>query len=119
MERLTRSETTQGPSDRFSGEVYVDAIASGHGENRFSIGLVHFMPGARTAWHSHELGQTLYVMEGEGRIQREGGELESLRPGDRVFAPAGERHWHGATEDRLMVHMAISEGETSWFDHVE
>ena len=105
---ITRSsiETMKGPADWFTGDVYVDTIASPSPPARVAAALVHFTPGARTAWHTHPLGQTIFVTEGVGACQREGGPVETIRPGDRVFFEPGENHWHGAAPDRFMVHVA-------------
>jgi quercetin dioxygenase-like cupin family protein len=107
--KITRSsgETAKGPADWFTGEVYIDTVAEPSGRYRLAAANVHFTPGARTAWHTHPLGQTIFVTEGVGRCQREGGPVEELRPGDRVFFEPGENHWHGAAPDRFMVHTAI------------
>lgn len=103
--------TQKGPADWFTGAVYIDAVAAPPQPARAGAGLVHFTPGARTAWHIHPLGQTIYVLEGVGRCQREGGAVETIRPGDRVFFEPGENHWHGAAPDRFMVHIAIQEAD--------
>lgn len=123
--RITRSslETSQGPADWFTGSVYLDTIATASEPSRAAAALVHFAPGARTAWHTHPYGQTLYVTEGIGRCQREGGPVEEIRPGDRVYFEPGENHWHGAAPNRLMVHIAIQEVDESgspvnWGEHV-
>jgi quercetin dioxygenase-like cupin family protein len=123
--QITRSsiDTTQGPSDWFSGAVYIDAVAAPSGSSRVSAACVHFTPGARTAWHTHPNGQTIFVLEGVGHAQRRGGEIEVIRPGDRVFFEPGEEHWHGASATRFMTHIAMlqvdDEGNTSnWLDHV-
>lgn len=123
--QLTRSslETNQGPSDWFTGSVYLDTIAVAADPSRAAASLVHFTPGARTAWHTHPYGQTLYVTEGIGRCQREGGPVEEIRPGDRVYFEPGENHWHGAAPNRFMVHIAIQEVDdtgspVSWGEHV-
>jgi quercetin dioxygenase-like cupin family protein len=123
--KVTRSsiETQKGPADWFTGDVYIDAVATPDEMHRAASALVHFMPGARTAWHTHPFGQTIFVVEGVGRCQREGGEIEEIRPGDRVFFEPGENHWHGAAPDRLMVHIAIQEADdsgspVSWGQHV-
>ena len=89
-------DTRQGPADWFTGDVYIDTVASPVAASRLAAALVHFTPGARTAWHTHPLGQTIFVTEGVGRCQREGGPIEVIRPGDRVFFEPGENHWHGA-----------------------
>lgn len=118
MELGRKPPTIKGPPDWFTGSVFIDSIAQAHGASPASVAHVHFTPGARTAWHSHSLGQSLYVTEGEGRIQTRGEAIVALRPGDTVFAPAGEWHWHGAAPDHFMTHLAMSEGEAEWGDHV-
>jgi quercetin dioxygenase-like cupin family protein len=115
--------TTTGPADWFTGSVYVDAIASAAPPSRTAAALVHFTPGARTAWHTHPYGQTIFVTEGVGRCQRRGGPVEAIRPGDRVFFEPGEDHWHGAAPDRFMAHLAIQEVDdtgtaVAWGAHV-
>jgi len=123
--QITRSslDTTKGPADWFTGDVYIDALAAPAGTSTFAAALVHFTPGARTAWHTHPHGQTIFVTEGVGLCQRDGGPVELIRPGDRVFFEPGERHWHGATPSRLMVHVAIHQMDesgtsVSWERHV-
>src|SRR5689334_16808947 len=123
--QITRSslDTNPGPADWFTGNVYIDTVAAPTPPSRHAAALVHFTPGARTAWHTHPLGQTIFVTEGVGRCQREGGPVEVIRPGDRVFFEAGERHWHGAAADRFMVHIAIQQVDESgspvtWGEHV-
>ena len=122
---ITRSSvaTMAGPSEWFTGGVYVDAVAVPSGASRLSASSVHFTPGARTAWHTHPNGQTIYVLEGIGRAQRRGGPLEVIRPGDRVFFEPGEEHWHGAAPDRFMTHLAMldvdDDGKSAdWGEHV-
>jgi len=107
--KITRSgvETAKGPADWFTGDVYIDAVAAPDGDSRVSASAVHFTPGARTHWHTHPHGQTIYVLEGVGRCQRRGGDVEEIRPGDRVFFEPGEEHWHGAASDRFMLHIAM------------
>jgi quercetin dioxygenase-like cupin family protein len=112
-----------GPSEWFTGTVYLDEIAVPSPPARTAAACVHFTPGARTAWHTHPFGQTLWVIEGIGRCQREGGPVEEIRPGDRVFIEPGENHWHGAAPDRFMAHIAIHEADESgnpvnWGRHV-
>ncbi|MGH3744762.1 MAG: (R)-mandelonitrile lyase [Mycobacteriales bacterium] len=111
--QITRSSiaTQRGPADWFTGDVYIDALAAPSGTSTFASALVHFMPGARTAWHTHPHGQTIFVTEGVGLCQREGDPVEVIRPGDRVFFEPGENHWHGAAPDRLMVHVAIHQSD--------
>ena len=113
--QITRSsvETSRGPADWFTGAVYLDAIAAPSPPARVAAANVHFTPGARTHWHTHPLGQTIFVTEGVGRCQRDGGPVQEIRPGDRVFFEAGENHWHGAAPTRLMVHLAIQETDES------
>jgi quercetin dioxygenase-like cupin family protein len=108
---ITRSsiETVKGPADWFTGDVYIDAVAAASAPARVQANLVHFTPAARTAWHTHPLGQTIYVTEGVGVCQRRGGPAETIRPGDRVFFEPGEEHWHGAAPSRFMVHLALNE----------
>jgi quercetin dioxygenase-like cupin family protein len=123
--QITRSsiDTVKGPADWFTGEVYIDAVAAAAAPARVQANLVHFTPGARTAWHTHPLGQTIYVTEGIGLCQRRGGSVELIRPGDRVFFEPGEEHWHGATATRFMVHLALNEVDDEhvaahWGEHV-
>jgi len=122
---VTRSSlaTGKGPADAFTGDVYLDAIAVPAGSSTFSAFAVHFTPGAHTAWHKHPHGQTIFVTEGVGLCQCEGGPVEVIRPGDRVFFEPGESHWHGATESRFMVHIAMQQADESgssvvWGRHV-
>ena len=116
-------ETNTGPGEWFTGAVYLDPIAVPADSSRLSATSVHFTPGARTAWHIHPHGQTIYVVEGVGHAQRRGGPIEVIRPGDRVFFEPGEHHWHGAAPTRFMTHLAMLEvGEdglpATWGDHV-
>jgi quercetin dioxygenase-like cupin family protein len=122
---ITRNsaETGHGPADWFTGAVYIDAVATPSETSRLSASSVHFTPGARTAWHTHPNGQTIYVLEGIGRAQRRGGPIEVIRPGDRVFFEPGEVHWHGAAPNRFMTHLAMldvdDEGTSAtWGEHV-
>ena len=109
-----------GPADYFTGQVRVDAPFSGSGG--LSAATVTFEPGARTAWHTHPLGQTLIVTAGCGRVQVEGRPAEEIRPGDMVWIAPGERHWHGAAPTTAMTHIAIVEtldgGSSTWMEHV-
>ena len=123
--QITRSSiaTMAGPGEWFTGNVYVDTVTVPTGPSRAAAAQVHFTPGARTAWHTHPFGQTIFVTEGVGRCQRRGGPIEEIRPGDRVFFEPGEDHWHGAAPDRFMTHLAIQEvdetGSTvTWGTHV-
>lgn len=122
---ITRSgiDTNRGPSEWFTGDVYIDAIAAPSGPSRASAAAVHFTPGARTAWHTHPNGQTIFVLEGVGRCSRRGGPVEEIRPGDRVFFEPGEEHWHGAGPNRFMLHVAIQQVDdegnaATWLEHV-
>jgi quercetin dioxygenase-like cupin family protein len=115
--------TAAGPEEWFTGSVYIDAVAAPSDAAQVSASSVHFTPGARTAWHTHPNGQTIWVTEGVGLCQRRGGLIEVIQPGDRVFFEPGEEHWHGATPTRLMTHIAIvqvdDQGNTAtWGDHV-
>ena len=123
--QITRNslDTNPGPSDWFTGSVYIDTIAAPGDEWSIGASAVHFTPGARTAWHSHPHGQTIWVTEGVGLCQRESGAIEVIRPGDRVFFEPGENHWHGAAPTRLMTHVAIQQADAegtvvSWSRHV-
>ena len=123
--QITRSggDTGQGPSDWFTGAVYIDTIAVPADSSRLSAAAVHFTPGARTAWHKHPHGQTIWVFEGVGRCQRRGGPVEAIRPGDRVFFEPGEEHWHGAAPNRFMAHLALQQVDdegsaATWGEHV-
>ena len=123
--QITRNggESVQGPSEWFTGAVYLDAVARPSGASRLNASSVHFTPGARTAWHTHPNGQTLFVTEGIGRAQRRGGPVEVIRPGDSVVFEPGEEHWHGAAPDRFMTHLAMLEVDdegtsATWGEHV-
>jgi quercetin dioxygenase-like cupin family protein len=123
--QLTRNaiKTAPGPKDWFTGTVFIDAVAAPSGPSRVSASSVHFTPGARTAWHTHPNGQTIYVLEGIGLAQGRGGPIEVIRPGDRVFFAPREEHWHGASATRFMTHIAMLDvddaGNTaSWGPHV-
>jgi quercetin dioxygenase-like cupin family protein len=123
--QITRNsiETAPGPSDWFTGTVYIDAVATPSVPSRLAASNVHFTPGARTVWHTHPNGQTIYVTEGIGLCQRRNGPIEVIRPGDRVFFEAGEDHWHGAAPDRFMTHLALHQVDeqgsaVNWGEHV-
>jgi quercetin dioxygenase-like cupin family protein len=121
--RNNNSETANGPNDWFTGAVYIDTIAAPSDESALGAAAVHFTPGTRTAWHTHPLGQTIWVTEGVGLCQREGDPIEVIRPGDRVFFEPGENHWHGAAPTRLMTHVAMQLAEetgsaVTWGRHV-
>jgi quercetin dioxygenase-like cupin family protein len=123
--QLTKNsiETMPAPSEWFAGSVYIDSVATPSGESRLHASSVHFAPGARTAWHTHPNGQTIYVTEGIGLAQRRDGPIEVIRPGDRVFFEPGEDHWHGAANNRFMTHLALLEVDdegnlADWGGHV-
>jgi quercetin dioxygenase-like cupin family protein len=111
--QITRNDldTNHGPSDWFTGAVYIDTVAVPNGGSPIGAASVHFTPGARTAWHTHPHGQTIWVTEGVGLCQREGGPIEVIRPGDRVFFEPAENHWHGAAPTRFMTHAAIQQAD--------
>ena len=123
--QITRNgiDTNRGPSDWFAGAVYIDQVAAPEGSSRVQASSVHFTPGARTAWHTHPNGQTIYVTEGIGLAQHRGGPVEVIRPGDRVFFEPGEEHWHGAAPNRFMAHIAMVQVDddghpAAWGEHV-
>ena len=123
--KITRNvnETGRGPADWFTGEVYIDTIATPSDSSPVGAASVHFTPGARTAWHTHPHGQTICVTEGVGLCQHEGGPIEVIRPGDRVYFEPDENHWHGAAPTRFMTHTAIQQADesgssVSWGRHV-
>lgn len=99
----------RGPSDWFTGSVRIDPLFAANEARRGAAATVTFEPGARTAWHTHPLGQTLIVVSGLGRVQREGGPIQEIRPGDVVWFEPGEKHWHGAGPTTAMSHIAIQE----------
>ena len=117
------AETATGPSESFTGDVYIDTIATPSGPSRLNVSSVHFTPGARTAWHAHPNGQTIYVTEGVCLAQGRGAGIQVLRPGDRAFFEPGEDHWHGATPARFMTHLSMVEVDdkgraATWGDQV-
>src|SRR5579884_3338684 len=102
--QITRNslDTGRGPADWFTGIVFIDTIAAPSAASQLGAASVHFTPSARTAWHTHPKGQTIWVTEGVGLSQRRGGPIAVIRPGDRVFFEPGEEHWHGAAPNRFM-----------------
>lgn len=114
--------STKGPADWFTGTVRIDPIFDRSDPARVSSANVTFEPGARTAWHTHPLGQSLIVTAGCGWVGRWGGAVEEVRPGDVVWFPPGEKHWHGATPSTAMSHIAIQEKldgkAVQWMEHV-
>ncbi len=123
--QIIRNESrasTRGPADWFTGSVRIDPLVSTPEPARVSGACVTFEPGARTAWHTHPLGQSLIVLSGLGWVQREGSPKEEIRPGDVVWFDPGEKHWHGATDKAAMTHIAIQERldgkAVEWLEHV-
>lgn len=110
IKRSGSQASAAGPAEYFTGTVRIDARFAGSDGARVGGATVTFEPGARTAWHTHPLGQTLLVLSGLGRAQREGGPIEEIRPGDIVWFAPGEKHWHGASPMAAMSHVAIAEG---------
>jgi len=109
IKRNGSQSSVPGPAEYFTGTVRIDQPFQDTDPARVSGAIVTFEPGARTAWHTHPLGQTLIVTFGTGWTQREGGPVEEIRPGDVIWIPAGEKHWHGATPTTAMSHIAIAE----------
>ncbi|MFJ1807822.1 MULTISPECIES: cupin domain-containing protein [unclassified Streptomyces] len=119
MELLKRPPTTKLPAEWFTGDAYADVIHRGEDPSRMRANLVRFTPGARTAWHSHALGQTLHIVEGIALVQSRGGDILEAHPGDVIHTPPGEEHWHGAARNQFMVHLALWEtDDTTWLEHV-
>ena len=125
MEIPAKPPTAKGPAGWFTGDVFLDAIVRGEEPSRVRVNAVRFTPGARTAWHSHAVGQTLHVTDGRGLVQSRGGEVTEIGPGDTIYTPPGEWHWHGAAPDHFMSHLAMWEApapdtqpESEWGDLV-
>jgi 4-carboxymuconolactone decarboxylase len=122
IQRQDERPPVTGPASNFTGTVRVASMFQAESPARVGGGVVTFEPGARTAWHRHPLGQTLIVTAGCGWVQQEGGPVQEIRPGDVVWLPPGVRHWHGATPDSAMSHVAIAEAQdgtsTTWMEHV-
>lgn len=120
--RAGQTPSRRGPADWFTGTVRIDALFNPAFPDRVQGAQVTFEPGARTAWHTHPLGQTLHVTFGLGLCQREGGPIEEIRAGDTVFFAPGEKHWHGAAPTTAMSHLAIQEVKdgksVDWLEHV-
>jgi quercetin dioxygenase-like cupin family protein len=120
--RVGSQPSGKGPADWFTGTVRIDPLFAAPDPARVAGASVTFEPGARTAWHTHPLGQTLIVTYGLGRVQREGGIIEEIHPGDVVWFAPGEKHWHGASPTTAMTHIAIQEkldGKVvDWLEHV-
>src|SRR3954470_11566889 len=115
--------TGQGPADWFTGTVFIDGVQSPGDSSTLSCAHVRFTPGARTVWHTHPKGQTLYVTDGIGYVATRSHGVQEIRPGDVVYIEPGEEHWHGATADRFMAHVAMQEADengqvVTWIHHV-
>jgi quercetin dioxygenase-like cupin family protein len=122
IKRSGTDPSAKGPSEWFTGTVRIDPLFSPPAPSQVSGALVTFEPGARTAWHTHPAGQTLIVTSGVGWAQREGGPVEEIRPGDVVWFPPDEKHWHGASPTTAMSHIAVQEkrngSPVTWMEHV-
>lgn len=115
--------TIPGPKDWFTGTVFIDPLKDPDAQSAVGCAHVRFTPGARTAWHTHPKGQTLYVTDGVGWVGRRDRKTEEIHPGNVVFIEPGEEHWHGAKTDRFMAHVAVQEADeqgvpVTWLDHV-
>ena len=126
MYKIPQGTSTKGPAEMFTGDVYFDVIAKGEEPSRMRVNTVRFAPCARTAWHTHACGQTLHVTDGIGLVQSRGGEVVVMRPGDTVYTPPGEWHWHGAAAHALHdapgdvggTRSRVGSAETQWGEHV-
>ncbi len=122
IQRIGSKPSGKGPPDWFTGIVRIDPLFQAPSPARVAGASVTFEPGARTAWHTHPLGQTLIVTSGSGRVQRLGGPIEEIHPGDVVWFPPDEKHWHGASPTTAMTHIAIQESldgkVVDWLEHV-
>ena len=124
--KAIKPQTAKGTAERFKGNVYPTTIFTGQEPSRVRMASVHFEPGARTAWHSHAVGQYIYVIEGNAYVQERGGERKVLKPGETIYTEPGVEHWHGATPDSFMVHIVVWEApqpdsgqeESVWLEHV-
>jgi quercetin dioxygenase-like cupin family protein len=123
--RVTKSggQSAAGPADWFTGTVLIDNVRNPDADSAIGCAHVRFLPGARTAWHHHPKGQTLYVTDGIGLVATRTGGVREIRPGDVVSIEPGEEHWHGATRDRFMAHLALQEADANgqvvtWLEHV-
>jgi quercetin dioxygenase-like cupin family protein len=116
-------DTRKGSADMFTGDVFIDTVAQTVEPSHIRVNSVHFTPGARTAWHSHAVGQYLHVTEGIALVQERGGEIKVLKAGDTIYTAPNIWHWHGATRNHFMTHLAIWEApesgkESDWGEHV-
>ena len=123
MEIQPRQPSVKAPAETFTGDAWLDVIVKGESPSRIRVSIVRFAPGARNAWHAHAVGQTLHVTDGVGRVQARGGQVIEVCAGDTIYTPPGEWHWHGATPDQFMTHLAMWEApaegvETEWGEQV-
>ncbi len=123
MEILRKEPSRKGSAEMFIGDVWIDQLTQAEPPSRIRVNVVRFAPGARNAWHAHAVGQTLHVIDGVGLTQARGGEVIEMRAGDTIHARPGEWHWHGATPDHFMTHLALWEApvedtETEWGEHM-
>src|SRR6266567_689754 len=123
MKIQAKRPSEKGGADRFTGDVWLDVVARGEEPSRVRVSVVRFAPGARNAWHAHAVGQTIHVTEGVGRTQARGGDIVEIHPGDTIYTPPGEWHWHGAAPEHFMTHLAIWEApaqgpESEWAELV-
>jgi quercetin dioxygenase-like cupin family protein len=122
IKRSGSQPSRPGPADYFTGTVHIDPLCQPPAPARVNAASVTFEPGARTAWHTHPLGQTLIVTAGSGFVQRDGGPIEDIRPGDVVWFEPGEKHWHGATPTTALTHIAMQEAldgkSVEWMEKV-
>src|SRR5579859_4025055 len=122
IKRIGSQPSGKGPAEYFTGSVRVDPLINPAEPSRVAMAHVTFEPGARTAWHTHPFGQTLIVTAGSGRVQRKGGKIEQINPGDVVYFEPGEKHWHGASPTTAMSHIAVQEklngSPVDWMEHV-
>ncbi|PRX10766.1 UNVERIFIED_ORG: quercetin dioxygenase-like cupin family protein [Martelella mediterranea] len=122
INRAGSGASSYAPADSFSGQVRRDPLVNAEAPGRVATGMVTFEPGARTAWHTHPAGQILIIVSGYGWVQVEGGSRQTVAPGDCVWFPAGEKHWHGATATTAMTHIAVTEfvdgSAVTWLEHV-
>jgi quercetin dioxygenase-like cupin family protein len=125
LEILKKQPTAKAPADWFTGDDWFDVIHAGEEPSRMRVNMVRFSPCARTDWHSHVMGQTLHIVSGIALIGTRDGTVIEAHPGDTIHTPPGEEHWHGATSDRFMTHLAMWEGagdgspETTWLEKVD
>ena len=122
IKRAGTQPSSKGPADWFTGTVRIDPLFQASDPARVAGASVTFEPGARTAWHTHPLGQTLFVTSGIGRVQTWGGPIREIRAGDTVWIPPGEKHWHGATAEHALEHIAMQEAQggehVTWLEPV-